>query len=96
MKQKVLLLMVLALGMAEMSFSKRYELMLPSNDSPIVIKKTKQVENGGFIWYQLKRGNHYGAQNENGEYIIPIKYDEIHFMSSSKESTCFFNNSSVI
>lgn len=47
--------------------------------------KTRIVDKkDGFIWYKLKRGNYYGAQDINGKIIIPIKYDDVEYETYGK------------
>lgn len=41
------------------------------------IEKKRCVGKDGFIWYQLKKGNFYGAADIEGKTIIPIMYDRV-------------------
>lgn len=100
MKQKLLLLMVLALGMCSINGSaqtKNQSVRKTSTQTkkqPVRKKsiQTKastqttpkesrqyQVENDGFEWYAVKRTvngqTKYGAEDRNGNMIIPTEYD---------------------
>lgn len=46
-------------------------------ESPV--EKTHHTETDGFSWYLLKRDSLYGALNEKGDTIIPIKYDSVEY-----------------
>lgn len=44
------------------------------------IEKKRCVGKDGFIWYQLKKGNFYGAADIEGKTIIPIMYDNVRYV----------------
>lgn len=48
--------------------------------NPQTIKKTREVEEDGFIWYKLRKGNLYGAADIDGKTIIPIKYTKVTYI----------------
>lgn len=102
MKQKLLLLMVLALGMCSINGSAQTKNQSVRKTSTQTkkqpVRKTSiqtkastqttpkesrqyQVENDGFEWYQVKRTvngqTKYGAEDRNGNMIIPTEYDLI-------------------
>lgn len=41
------------------------------------ITKERKVEGNGYIWYKLKKGGMYGAQDIEGNIIVPIKYNSV-------------------
>ena len=69
MKQKVLLLMVLALGMC--------------GTTGFAQEKEYEVGDDGFEWYNVKRTvngqTKYGAEDRYGNMIVPTEYDEIQY-----------------
>ncbi len=71
MKQKVLLLLVLALGMC--------------GTAGIAQEKEYKVEDDGFEWYKVTRTvngqKKYGAEDRNGNMIVPTEYDRIWYRS---------------
>ena len=85
--KKVILMMVLALGMCSIngsaqtkkqSTTKRATTSRSTNSRQGgQVMKFRQVGNDGYIWLKLKRGNLYGVRDDNGNTIIPIKYDDI-------------------
>lgn len=55
------------------------------------IKKVREVGEDGFIWYKLQKGNLYGAADIDGNTIIPIKYNSIHYCCDDFYGThCFY------
>ena len=87
MKQKVILLMILALGMCCINVSAQAKRQTPvkkatTRPTTATTTKERQVGSDGYIWYRLKKGNLYGAQNIEGKEIIPIKYTKIEYKSS--------------
>ena len=58
--------------------------------TPQTIKKMREVGEDGFIWYKLKKGNLYGAADIDGNTIIPIKYNSIHYSCNDFNGTHFF------
>lgn len=59
--------------------------------TPQTIKKMREVGEDGFIWYKLKKGNLYGAADIDGNTIIPIKYNSIHYSCYDFNGThCFY------
>ena len=86
MKRK-LLLMVLTLGMFSINVSAQTKRQTPvkkatTRPTTATTTKERQVGSDGYIWYRLKKGNLYGAQNIEGKEIIPIKYTKIEYKSS--------------
>lgn len=47
----------------------------------IAIKKSRQLGRDGFVWYKVKKGNLYGAEDADGKIILPIKYPVIYYTS---------------
>lgn len=43
------------------------------------ITKERKVEHDGFVWYKVKRGGLYGAEDSNGKQIIPAEYKYISY-----------------
>lgn len=70
MKQKVLLLMVLAL--------------VACSITGIAQEKEYQVGNDGYEWYKIKHTvngqTKYGAEDRNGNMIVPIEYDGVSYI----------------
>lgn len=58
--------------------------------TPQTIKKVREVGEDGFIWYKLQKGNLYGAADIDGNTIIPIKYNSIHYSCHHYDGTHFF------
>ena len=58
--------------------------------TPQTIKKMREVGEDGFIWYKLKKGSLYGAADIDGNTIIPIKYNSIHYSCNDFNGTHFF------
>lgn len=84
MKQKVLLLIVLALGMICINTSAQTKKRTSTKKSVTttassVSKHREKSWGDGFIWYKLKKGNLYGVQDIEGNMIIPIQYSEIEY-----------------
>ena len=52
--------------------------------------KFRQVGKDGYIWYKLKRGNLYGARDNDGNDIIPIKYTDVEYMCNERDGTHWF------
>lgn len=59
-------------------------------NNPQAIKKTRKVGEDGFIWYELRKGNLYGATDIDGKTIIPIKYTGLYYSCSSVYGTHYF------
>lgn len=55
------------------------------------IKNVREVGEDGFIWYKLKKGNLYGAADIDGNTIIPIKYERLHYYCSDFSGTHYFS-----
>lgn len=95
MKQ-ILLLMVLALGMYSINVSAQTKKRRPvkknttTRQATASTTKERQVGNDGYIWYKIKRGNLYGAQDIEGKEIIPIKYNEVVYYCSEIQGTHWF------
>ena len=51
-------------------------------NNPQAIKKTRKVGEDGFIWYELQKGNLYGAADIEGNIIIPIMFSRIFYNAS--------------
>ena len=101
MKQEVLLIMVLALGMCSINLSaqtkkrsmaKRTTTTRSTNSQQGgQVMKFRQVEDDGYIWYKLKRGSLFGARDLEGNDIIPIKYNEVSYYCNETGGThCFY------
>lgn len=100
MKQKVLLLMVLALGMCSISVSAQVKKQSSAKRTTTArsaktqqggqVMKFRQVGKDGYIWYKLKKGNLFGARDAEGNNIIPIKYNEVVYNCSEIFGTHFF------
>lgn len=91
--------MVLALGMCSISGgaqtkkqpAKRQATTTRSTQQGGQVMKFRQVEeDDGYVWYLLKRGNLYGARDEDGNNIVPIKYDGVSYECFSGNCTRFF------
>ena len=91
MKQR-LLMMVLALGMLSINGSAQTKKRTPqvkrtttttTKPATTTTTKERQVGSDGYIWYRLKKGNLYGAQDIEGRVIIPIKYTEVEYNSGT-------------
>ena len=54
------------------------------------VMKFRQVEEDGYVWYKLKRGNLYGARDADGNNIIPVKYDEVRYNCRTSQSIGVF------
>lgn len=86
MKQKILLMMVVLVMcciIANAQTKKQTPVKKTTTTRPATATTTKerQVGSDGYIWYKLKKGNLYGAQDIEGNEIIPIQYDEILYYS---------------
>lgn len=84
MKQ-TLLLMVLALGMCSINVCAQTKKRTPvkktmtTKTAAATTTKERQVGSDGYIWYKLKKGNLYGAQDIDGRIIIPVKYNDVYY-----------------
>lgn len=84
MKQ-TLLLLVLTLGMFNISISAQTKKATPvkkttaPQSTTVTTTKERQVGNDGFIWYLLKKGELYGVQDIEGNEIIPVVYNRIEY-----------------
>lgn len=54
------------------------------------IMKFRYVGEDGYVWYKLKRGNHYGVRDSEGNDIIPIKYDEVNYVCNETKGFHYF------
>lgn len=99
MKQKVLLLMVLALGLY--SINGKSQTRNRASDTKKItsstlskekesITKTREVGEDGFVWYKLMKDNLLGVQDIEGNIIIPIEYTYISYNCSDGSGTHFF------
>jgi len=43
------------------------------------ITKERKLEDDGYVWYEVKNGNLYGAEDSNGNQIIPTKYTYVFY-----------------
>ena len=43
------------------------------------ITKERKIEEDGFVWYEIKEGTLYGAEDSNGNQIIPTKYKYVFY-----------------
>lgn len=59
-------------------------------NNPQAIKKTRKVGEDGFIWYELQKGDLYGAADIDGNIIIPIKYKYLYYSCSQSYGTHYF------
>ena len=59
-------------------------------NNPQAIKKTRKVGEDGFIWYELRKGNLYGAADIDGKTIIPIKYTGLDYWCNSYNGIHYF------
>ena len=90
MKQR-LLMMVLALGMLSINGSAQTKKRTPvkrtttttTNPATTTTTKERQVGSDGYIWYRLKKGNLYGAQDIEGRQIIPVKYNRVEYKTGT-------------
>lgn len=93
MKQKVLLLMVLALGICSINVcaqtKKRTPVKKTTTTSPATTKE-RQVGRDGYIWYRLKKGNLYGAQNIEGKTVIPVRYSWVDYRCDDRYGSHWF------
>ena len=86
-KQQILLLITLMLEMCCIGMSAQTKKQTPvkktttTRPATATTTKERQVGSDGYIWYKLKKGNLYGAQDIEGNEIIPIQYDEILYYS---------------
>lgn len=97
MKNKVLvfLMMFLCLQISAQQRRKtipqRRTMTSVKKGTPQTIKKMREVGEDGFIWYKLQKGNLYGAADIDGNTIIPIKYNSIHYSCYDFNGThCFY------
>lgn len=60
------------------------------NSNLQAIRKTRKVGDDGYIWYELQKGNLFGAADLEGKIIIPIKYTNIDYCIYDSEHTHFF------
>lgn len=100
MKQKILLLMVLTLGMCSINVSAQVKKQSTAKRTTTArstntqqggqVMKFRQVGEDGYIWYKLKRGNLYGVRDADGNNIIPIKYNEVSYLCSETFGTHYF------
>lgn len=49
------------------------------------ITKTLHVEDDGFVWYELKKNELYGASNVEGKTIVPINYSNISYYCQDRD-----------
>ena len=54
------------------------------------IMKFRYVGEDGYVWYKLKRGNHYGVRDSEGNDIISIKYDEVNYVCNETKGFHYF------
>ena len=88
MKQ-TLLFLVLGLGICSINVSAQTKKRTPvkrtttttTRPATATTTKERQVGNDGYIWYKLKKGELYGAQDIEGKEIIPAIYDNIWYES---------------
>ncbi len=73
MKQ-TLLLMMLAFGMININVSAQTKKRASVKETTTT--KTRRVENNGYVWYSLHKGNLWGAQDIEGNIIVPIQYSD--------------------
>lgn len=60
--KKTLLLLALAFGICSINLNAQ--------------TKTRRVENNGYVWYSLHKGNLWGAQDIEGNTIVPVQYSD--------------------
>lgn len=102
MKQKVILLIVLAFGICcinvcaqtkkpvRRTTTQTKRTTTRSTQQGGQLMKFKQVAEDGYVWYKLKRGNLYGVRDSEGNDIIPIKYSFVDYIVSEYDGTHFF------
>lgn len=85
--KKTLLLLVLAFGICSINGSAQTKKRTPVKKTNIAkpattsTAKERKVGNDGYIWYLLKKGNLYGAQDIEGRVIVPTQYDFIEYVA---------------
>jgi len=87
MKQKVILLMILALGMCFNNVDgqtkkpvRKTTTQTKDKPSPIVKDSREyQIGEDGFEWYKVCKNGKYGAEDKSGNIMVPIEYDQIDY-----------------
>lgn len=60
-----------------------------SSNSAGVSSRERVKESNGFVWYKIKGTNGlYGAEDENGNIVIPMKYDRLYHVETSDGWFC--------
>lgn len=97
MKNKILLVLMMFLCLQisaqqrRKTIPQRRTMTSVKKGTPQTIKKMREVGEDGFIWYKLKKGNLYGAADIDGNTIIPIKYERLHYYCSDFNGTHYFS-----
>ena len=58
----------------------RDELFLKGESATKRIKKTAE---DGFVWYEVSNGGLYGVEDEHGNVIIPMQYEEVCYLTNN-------------
>ena len=81
----LLLILVLALGMCSINVSaqttRRTPVRKTSSTSPTTAttSKYRQLGQDGYIWYKVKKGKFFGAEDAEGKEIVPALYDDVEY-----------------
>ncbi len=54
------------------------------------ITKNRKISEKGFVWYKMSQNGFYGAESEDGDIIVPMKYDSIYFVEKGDKRECYF------
>lgn len=64
------------------------------SSSASISSRERVKESNGFVWYKIKGSNGlYGAQDENGNMVIPMKYDRLYHVETSDGWFCVIKGS---
>lgn len=91
MKQK-LFLMVMILGMCSINASAQTKKWTTDKkkNSVVEVTKSREVGRDGYIWYKLKKGKLYGAQNIEGKIVIPVRYSMVDYRCDDRYGSHWF------
>lgn len=86
MKQNVIILIVLALGVCSISISAQTKKQTPVKKTKVCIPKNSKeyrVEMDGFEWYKVRKDGKVGAEDRNGKVLVPCEYDDVGYNNSA-------------